>query len=153
MSEQDPKQSTGANAGSPNDAGGGASEAATDRIAEFLQRGAEMARPMTDLGAHNMEAFVASAKVAGRAAESLTREVTEYQRKTFEDAFAMARSFAEVRSPADLLRVQSQFAKAAFENAMAFSKNVSGTLTRIAGEAAGPAKPSPSADSSASDER
>ncbi|OWK30009.1 phasin family protein [Sphingomonas mucosissima] len=147
MSEQDPKQSPGANAASLNDAGRAPSEAASARTAEFLERGAEMAKAVAELGAHNMEAFVASAKVAGRAAESLTREVTEYQRKNFEDAFAMARSFAEVRSPADLLRVQSQFAKAAFENAMAFSNNVRGTLTRIAGEAAGPAKPSPSAGS------
>jgi hypothetical protein len=99
MSEQDPKQSPGANAAGLNDAGGAPSEAATARTTEFLERGAEMAKPMAELGARNMEAFVASAKVAGRAAESLTREVTEYQRKNFEDAFAMARSFAEVRSP------------------------------------------------------
>ncbi len=65
----------------------------------------------------------------------------------------MARSFAEVRSPADLVRVQSQFARAAFDNAMALSTNVSDTLTNMAGEVAAASVPSSSADHSGSDER
>jgi phasin family protein len=108
---------------------------------------------MADLSAKNMEAFVGSAKLAGRTVEDLTRELSEYGRKTFDDAFAMARSFAEVKSPADLIRVQSQFAKAAFENAMAFSTHVSGTLTKVAGEVAGRAESSSSAEASDRDER
>ena len=103
-----------------------------------------MTKPIADLGARNIESFVASAKLFGRAAESLTREVTEYGRKTFDDAFSMVRSLAEVRSPADLLRVQSQFAKAALDNAMVFSNSLSGTLTTMAGEVADPARPSSS---------
>lgn len=94
-----------------------------------------------------------SAKLAGRAVESLTREVTEYGRKSFEDAFAMARSFAEVRSPADLIRVQSQFARTAFDNALTFSNKVTETLTKMAGEVAGPSTASSSAQPSEGGER
>ena len=153
MSEHDPVRNSGAKGGSPDDAVGAAFEGVTARTAEFLERGGDITKPMADLGAQNMESFVVSAKVAGRAVESLTREVTEYGRKTLDDAFVMARSVAEVRSPADLLRVQSQFAKAAFDNAMAFSNNVGGTLTILAGEVAGPAKPSSSDDNSGGNQR
>lgn len=153
MSENYQNQSRTADPGSPNDAASAASGGATERAAEFLKRGAEIARPMADLSAKNMEAFVGSAKLAGRTVEDLTRELSEYGRKTFDDAFAMARSFAEVKSPADLIRVQSQFAKAAFENAMAFSTHVSGTLTKVAGEVAGRAESSSSAEASDRDER
>ncbi len=152
MAEHDPRRSPGADAGRSN-AGGSACEGATARAAEFLERGAEIAKPVADLAARNTEAFVVSCKLAGRAVESLTREVTEYGRKSFEDAFAMARSFAEVRSPADLIRVQSQFAKAAFDNAMAFSSNVSDTLTKMAGEVAERSVSSSSTNPSGSDER
>ena len=65
----------------------------------------------------------------------------------------MARSFAEVRSPADLIRVQSQFARTAFDNAIAFSNKMSETLTKMAGEVAGPSSPSSSAGHSGGDER
>lgn len=102
MSEHDRNRSPAADPESANDAGAAQFEGATRRTAEFLEQGADIAKPLADLGGQNMEAFVISAKLAGRTVESLTREVTEYGRKTFEDAFAMARSFAEVRSPADL---------------------------------------------------
>ncbi len=138
MAEHDPRRSPGADAGRSTHTGGGAFEGGTAHTAEFLERGANIAKPIADLGAHNMEAFVVSAKLAGRAMESLTRDFAEYGRKSFEDAFVMARSFAEVRSPADLIRVQSQFARTAFDNAMAFSNNVTETLTKMAGQVAGP---------------
>lgn len=144
MSEHDPNQGTDA----PADA---APEPANARTAQFFRRGTELAKPMVDLSSRNMEAFAVSAKVAGRAVESLTQEVTEYGRKTFDNAFAMMRSFAEVRSPTDLLRVQGEFAKAAFDNAIAFSNNVSDRLTKTAGEVE-PSKPTCSAAQSGSDQ-
>ena len=128
------------------------SEGATGRTTEFRERGADIAKPIADLGARNMEAFVVSCKIAGRAAESLTREATEYGRKTFEDAFAMARGLTEVRSPADLIRLQSRFARTAFDNAMAFSNNLTETLTEMAGEVEWPSLSS-SADRSRSEDR
>jgi phasin family protein len=78
--------------------------------------------------------------------ESVTREVTEYGRKAADDAFALARSFADVRSPDDLLRVQNQFAKAAFDNAMFFSKNVTEALRETADEVAVAGKTASSTD-------
>ena len=153
MAEHDPRRSPGADPGTSSDPGGASFDRPAGSTAEFLGQGADIAKPMADLGARNMEAFVVSAKLAGRAVESLSREVTEYGRKSYEDAFAMARSFAEVRSPADLIRVQSQFARTAFDNAMAFSRNVSETLTKMVGEVATPSASSSSDDRSGSAER
>jgi hypothetical protein len=146
MPEHDPNQSR--NAESTNESGGAAFGAASAGTSEFLRRGAEAAKPIADLGTRNLEACVVSAKVAGRVVESVTREVTEYGRKAADDAFALARSFADVRSPDDLLRVQSQFAKAAFDNAMFFSKNVTEALKETADEVVVQAKASSSTDPS-----
>jgi hypothetical protein len=144
MPEHDPNQSR--NAESPTNSGGAAFGAASAGTSEFLRRGADAVKPIADLGARNLEACVLSAKAAGRVVESVTREVTEYGRKAADDAFALARSFADVRSPDDLLRVQNQFAKAAFDNAMFFSKNVTEALRETADEVAVAGKTASSTD-------
>ena len=134
MSQHDPNRSQNVEEPSPNGASGvGGPSAGTS---ESVGRGPDATKPMADLGARSLEAYALSAKVAGRVVESLTREVTDYGRKAAEDALALAKSFAEIKSPDDLLRVQSQFAKTAFDNAMAFSSNVTGALKQTADEAA-----------------
>ena len=134
MSQHDPSRSQ--NSGESSATGGAGLGGASAGTSEFPGRGPDAPKPMADLGARSVEAYALSAKVAGRVVESVTREVTDYGRKAAEDALALAKSFAEIKSPDDLLRVQSQFAKTAFDNAMAFSSNVTGALKQTADEAA-----------------
>ena len=85
----------------------------------------------SEIGRNSAEAMLGASKIAARLAESLTRETTEYARKSFADGFAILRTLADARTPTDLARIQIQLARAAFDNAAAFSKRVDETMQTI----------------------
>jgi len=99
-----------------------------------LERQARLVEELTDLTRGNVEALVASSKVAAKGVETLGQEAAEYGRKSFEEASAALRSFAEIKSPTDLFRLQSEFAKTQFESLVAESSKVSEAVLKIAGE-------------------
>jgi phasin family protein len=93
---------------------------------------------MTDLARGNVEAIVASSKVAARGVETLSQEAAEFGRKSFEEASATIRTFAEVRSATDFFRIQSEFAKTQFDAMIAESSKMSEAMMKLAGEVAEP---------------
>ena len=109
-----------------------------ERSRDAMQRSARIVEELTDLTRGNVEAFVASSKVAARGVEQLSQEVAEFGRRNFEQASTAFRSFSEVRSPADLFRLQSDFARQAFDGIVAESSKVSETVLKLAGEVAEP---------------
>ena len=109
-----------------------------ERSRDAMQRSARIVEEMTDLARGNVEAFVASSKVAARGVEQLSQEAAEFGRRSFEQASTAFRSFSEVRSPADLFRLQSDFARQAFDSAVAESSKVSETVIKLAGEVVEP---------------
>ena len=108
------------------------------RAKEAFERNTKVAEELTEFTKGNVEAFVASTKVAAKGAESLGQEVAEFGRKSFEDASAALKSFAEVKSPADLFRLQSEFARAQFDALVSESSKLSETMIKIAGDVAEP---------------
>ena len=109
-----------------------------ERSRDAMQRSARIVEELTDLTRGNVEAFVASSKVAARGVEQLSQEAAEFGRRSFEQASTAFRSFSEVRSPADLFRLQSDFARQAFDGLVAESSKVSETVLKLAGEVAEP---------------
>ena len=108
------------------------------RAKEAFERNTKVAEELTEFTKGNVEAFVASTKVAAKGAESLGQEVAEFGRKSFEDASAALKSFAEVKSPADLFRLQSEFARAQFDAFVSEGSKLSETMIKIAGDVAEP---------------
>jgi phasin family protein len=105
---------------------------------EAFERNTKVAEELTELTKGNVEAFVASTKLAAKGAESLGQEVAEFGRKSFEDASAALKSFAEVKSPTDLFRLQSEFARAQFDAIVAEGSKLSETVLKLAGDVAEP---------------
>jgi phasin family protein len=108
------------------------------RAKEAFERNTKVAEELTDFTKGNVEALVASSKLVAKGAETLGQEVAEFGRKSFEDASAALKSFAEVKSPADLFRLQSEFARAQFDAFVAESSKLSETVLKLAGEVAEP---------------
>jgi len=108
------------------------------RAKEAADRTAKIVEELTDLTRGNVEALVASSKVAAKGAETLGQEAAEYARKSFEDASAAFRTLSEVKTPADFFRLQSDYARAAFDSFVAESSRVSETVVKLAGEVAEP---------------
>ncbi|HVQ08911.1 MAG TPA: phasin family protein [Allosphingosinicella sp.] len=111
---------------------------ANDRAKTAMEKSAKVIEELAELGRGNVEAIVASSKVAAKGVEGLSQDAANYSRKSFEDASAAFKSFAEVKSATDLFKLQGDFARSAFDAAVAQSARVSETVLKLAGDVAEP---------------
>lgn len=111
---------------------------ANERARVQIERNTRFAEELTELGRGNVEAFVASGKIAAKGAETIGQEVAEYSRKSFEEASAALKAFAEVKSPTDFFRLQSEFARTQFDSLVAETSRLSETVVKLAGDVAEP---------------
>ena len=109
-----------------------------ERAKAAVERSAKIVEEFADLTRGNVEAIVASSKVAAKGVETLSQEAAEYSRKSFEDASAALKSIVEVKSATDLFKLQGDFARAAFDSAVAESARLSEAMLKIAGDVAEP---------------
>ncbi len=109
-----------------------------ERAKAAVERSAKIVEELADLTRGNVEAIVASSKVAAKGVETLSQDAAEYSRKSFEEASATLKSFAEVKSATDLFRLQGDYARAAFDNAVAESARLSEAMLKLAGDVAEP---------------
>ena len=109
-----------------------------ERAKAATERSAKMVEEMTDLTRGNVEAIVASSKVAAKGLETLSQDAAEFGRKSFEEASATLKSFAEVKSATDFFRLQGDYTRSAFDAAIAQSARMSEAMMKIAGDAAEP---------------
>jgi phasin family protein len=109
-----------------------------ERAKDAMERSAKIVEELADLTRGNVEALVASSKVAAKGVETLSQDAAEYSRKSFEEASATLKSFAEVKSATDLFKLQSDFARSAFDAAVAESARVSEQFLKIASDVAEP---------------
>jgi phasin family protein len=111
---------------------------ANDRAKTAMEKSAKVIEELAELGRGNVEAIVASSKVAAKGVEGLSQDAANYSRKSFEDASVAFKSFADVKSATDLFKLQGDFARSAFDAAVAQSARVSETVLKLAGDVAEP---------------
>jgi phasin family protein len=109
-----------------------------ERAKVAVERSAKIVEELADLTRGNVEALVASSKLAAKGVETLSQDAAEYSRKSFEEASAALKGFAEVKSATDFFKLQGDFARAAFDSAVAESARLSETVLKLAGEVAEP---------------
>jgi len=109
-----------------------------ERAKTAIERNTRFAEEVTELTKGNVEALVASTKIAAKGVETLGQDVAELGRKSFEDASAALKGFADVKSPTDLFRLQSDFARSQFDMIVAESSKLSETMIKVAGQVAEP---------------
>jgi phasin family protein len=116
----------------------GAINEANERGKVAMEKSARIVEELADLTRGNVEALVASSKTAAKYVETLTQGAADYSRRSFEEASTALRSFAEVKSPTDFFRLQSDYARSAFDSMVAESARVSETVVKMSGEVAEP---------------
>ena len=109
-----------------------------ERAKTTMEKSAKIMEEMTELTRGNVEALVASSKVAARGVETMTQEVADFSRRSFEEASSTMKSFTEVKSPTDLFRLQSDFARAQFDAMVSESSKMSEAVIKLAGDVAQP---------------
>jgi phasin family protein len=109
-----------------------------ERAKTAMEKGAKLMEELADLTRGNVEALVASSKVAAKGVETLSQDAAEFSRRNFDEASAALRSFAEVKSPTDFFKLQGDFARSTFDAAVTQSARVSETMIKIVGDAVEP---------------
>lgn len=105
-----------------------------ERARAAFEKNARLVEELSDLARGNLEALVASSKVAARGVETIGQEAADYSRKNFEEVSTALRGFAEIKSPTDFFRLQSDFAKNQFESMVAEGSKLSEAMIKLTGE-------------------
>jgi phasin family protein len=108
------------------------------RMKSAFDKSSKLGEEMVDFAKGNVEAMIASARVAAKAGETLGQDAAEYGKKNFESATQALKSFATVKSPTELFQLQSEYAKAQFDSAVAEMSKASESIMKLAGEIAQP---------------
>ena len=109
-----------------------------ERAKATMERNARIVEELADLTRGNVEALVASSKVAAKGVETMSHDAAAYSRKSFETASAAFKSFADVKSATDFFKLQGDFARSAFDSAVAQSARMSENVLKLAGDVAEP---------------
>ena len=104
----------------------------------FVERSQKLAQDAAELARGNVEAMAASARIAAQNAGTLSQDVAELGRKGFESTSEALKGFAEAKTPVELLRLQSAFAKSYMETMIAEGARLSETMVKLASEAIEP---------------
>ena len=108
---------------------------ANERGQELVKRSQKVAEELADLARANVEAVVEAGRVAAEGARTIGQEAVTSGRDSFEQAADAIRSLAEAKSPTEYLQLQSEFARASFDRAVAESSRLTESLVKLAGEA------------------
>lgn len=108
---------------------------ATGRGEELAKRSRKTAEDLADLTRANVDALVESGKIATSGAQSIGQQVLAKGRDNIDHAANTVRALAEAKTPADVLQVQSDFFRAAFDRLVEESAALTESLVKVAGEA------------------
>ena len=109
-----------------------------ERAKAAAEKSAKIVEELADLTRGNVEALVASSKIAANGVETLSQDAANYSRARFEEATAAFKSFTDVKSATDFFKLQGDFARSAFDSAVAESARVSESVLKLAGDVAEP---------------
>lgn len=105
------------------------------RSKDAMEKGGRMMEEMVEFAKGNVEAIVASSRVAAKGAEELTREAAEFGRKRVETATSTMKGFASAKSPTEVFQLQSDYARGAFDSMMAEGSKMSEAWLKVATDA------------------
>jgi phasin family protein len=108
---------------------------ASVRNQELAKKSQKVAQELADLARANVEAVVEAGRVASEGARSIGQDVVASSRDGVEQAADAIRSLAEAKSPTEYLQLQSEFARASFDRAVAETSKLTESLVKLAGEA------------------
>lgn len=111
---------------------------ANDRAKGAMEKGAKFFTEMAEFNKGTLEAMVESSKIAARGVESMGQDAAAYAKTSFETSTAAMREFAAVKSPAEFMRLQADYARQAFDAMVAHASKSTEASLKLAGEVAQP---------------
>ncbi|MFA7440692.1 MAG: phasin family protein [Sphingomonadaceae bacterium] len=109
-------------------------DALNSKVSEAVEHIVKTISDVTEFTKGNVEAFVASAKAAQAGAETLTTAFVEASRKRFEDTQSAFKAFTSIKSPNELVQLQTNFAKSQFDQAVQSWSQLSEAMLKVSNE-------------------
>ena len=111
---------------------------ASERTKGAMEKGAKMVEEMNSFGKGNIEAIVESSKIAAKGFEKMGQDTAEFAKSSFEHATAAMKSMSSVKSPTELFKLQSDYARTSFDAMIAHGSRSTEAMLKLAGEIAQP---------------
>ncbi|WP_066800463.1 phasin family protein [Sphingomonas soli] len=109
-----------------------------DRTKAAVEKSTKLIEEANDFAKGNVEAIVESGKIAAKGLETLGQDAADYGRKSFESTTAALKTFATVKSPAELFKLQSDFFRTAFDSYVAEASKNTEAFIKLAGDTVQP---------------
>jgi phasin family protein len=108
---------------------------ASQRSEEAVKRSRKAAEELGELYRGNLDAFVEAGKIAATGAQSIGQDIAAKSRDSLEQTANTVRTFAEAKSPTELLQLQSDLTRTAFDRFVEDSSALTESFVKLAGEA------------------
>ena len=114
--------------------GKAAMEQITAKSKEAVEQGMKSLDEITETARGNVEALLASARIATTGIESIATHVAEVSRKSFDEASAAMKAMTGAKTPNEFLQLQTDYTKGQFDHAVAEFSKLSEMMVKLAGE-------------------
>jgi len=111
---------------------------ATAQAKGAVEKGQKMFEDANEFGKGNIEALVEASKVAVRGMEALGQDAAAFAKKSFEEATTVAKTLSTVKSPTELMKLQSDYVRSAFDAMVQQTSRNTEAMLKLAGEVAQP---------------
>jgi phasin family protein len=108
------------------------------RAKTAMEKGSKSLEDMVEFSKGNLEAVVASGRVAAKGVQDIAKYSADYGRKAIEDGTATAKQFAAVKSPTEFFQLQSEIAKKNLDAFVGEASKFSESYLKLLGEIAQP---------------
>lgn len=109
-----------------------------ERAKGVLERGPKVVEELVEFSKGNVEALMASGRVAAKGAEEIARYTAEYARTAMEKGSATARELAAVKSPTEFFQLQGRVAREALDATVAEGAKFTENYLKLLGEVTQP---------------
>lgn len=111
---------------------------AQKRTQDAMKKSSKLFEDMIAFNKDNVEAMVESSKIAAKGAQTLGQGAADYAKRSFETATQTMQTLSSVKSPTEFMKLQSDFARSAFDSMVAETSRSTETMMKLAGEIAQP---------------
>lgn len=108
---------------------------AAERGDDTVKRSRQAAEQLADLYRGNVEAFIEAGRIAATGAQAISKKFAAKNRDGVEQTANAVRSLAEAKSPTEILQLQAEYARSAFDRFVEDSSALTESVVKLAGEA------------------
>ncbi len=106
----------------------------TSRGEDVAKRSRKAVEELSDIARGNIDAIVEASRIAASGAQSIAQKAIAKSRDNVELAADTVRSMTEAKNPSDLLQLQAEFVRGAFDRFVSESSNLTESMVKLAGE-------------------